>query len=131
NVLSSWLSIKRLHPALFYLPYTQIILAPFERKSVSVRYNGNADLGLVEDELMLLSFGSFTTFISLRVVGSVALCVLEQKLDFGPTDIYFSSVQKKLNLLNLDTIRSLVVTFTTSTHELIVNHDEEVVLAPG
>ncbi|KAH6584138.1 hypothetical protein BASA61_007659 [Batrachochytrium salamandrivorans] len=115
----------------FYLPYTQIILAPFERKSVSVRYNGNADLGLVEDELMLLSFGSFTTFISLRVVGSVALCVLEQKLDFGPTDIYFSSVQKKLNLLNLDTIRSLVVTFTTSTHELIVNHDEEVVLAPG
>ncbi|KAJ1342631.1 hypothetical protein BSLG_002729 [Batrachochytrium salamandrivorans] len=115
----------------FHLPYTQIILAPFERKSVSVRYNGNADLGLVEDELMLLSFGSFTTFISLRVVGSVALCVLEQKLDFGPTDIYFSSVQKKLNLLNLDTIRSLVVTFTTSTHELIVNHDEEVVLAPG
>ncbi|KAH6592798.1 hypothetical protein BASA50_007849 [Batrachochytrium salamandrivorans] len=115
----------------FHLPYTQIILAPFERKSVSVRYNGNADLGLVEDELMLLSFGSFTTFISLRVVGSVALCVLEQKLDFGPTDIYFSSVQKKLNLLNLDTIRSLVVTFTTSTHELIVNHNEEVVLAPG
>ncbi|KAH6576642.1 hypothetical protein BASA60_004435 [Batrachochytrium salamandrivorans] len=100
------------------LSFIVIILAPFERKSVSVRYNGNADLGLVEDELMLLSFGSFTTFISLRVVGSVALCVLEQKLDFGTNRHILFIVSVKFPITNLGLVTSQIQVYVAAGYPI-------------
>ncbi|XJO75841.1 hypothetical protein BDV3_006456 [Batrachochytrium dendrobatidis] len=115
----------------FNLPQTQLILSPFERKAMSVKFNAHELDGPIEDEIMLISFGGEATRLPLRAMCSFSLKVLEQKLEFGPTDIYFLHVQKKLNLQNLDTVRSLAVQFSTSTHELVVNNNKHIVMQPG
>eukprot|EP00842_Homolaphlyctis_polyrhiza_P004088 jgi/Hompol1/4680/HPOL_000802-RA len=114
----------------FSLPNTQVMLAPRDHKTITVKCHG-VDNEYLEDMLVLVSFGCDVTRIPLTARCSRSLHVLEQSIDFGPTDIYFSPVNKRINLHNLDSLRPLPVSFQTSTHELTINRNEPVLLKPG
>ncbi|KAJ3296006.1 hypothetical protein HK104_002087 [Borealophlyctis nickersoniae] len=115
--------------AMFQLASTQIILMPKERKTFQVRFTPTSE-GPISDELMLVAFGGEVTRISLVGVCSQTLRVLDTKLDFGPTDIYYNAVVKRVSLMNRDKRCSLPVSFESSTDELIINKGEPIILGP-
>ncbi|KAI8927982.1 hypothetical protein BC831DRAFT_434564 [Entophlyctis helioformis] len=115
----------------FHLSHTQVMLAPRERRTITIKFHSGDAEGLLEDELILVSFGSDLNRLPLSAMCSNSLRVLERKIDFGPTDIYFSSVEKKVHLFNLDPTRSLPVSFQPSSREIVVNNHEPVILKPS
>nr|KAJ3422416.1 hypothetical protein HK105_008153 [Polyrhizophydium stewartii] len=115
----------------FHLSNTQVLLGARERKTISIKCHAGDAEGQLEDELFVVAMSRETHCLTLSATCSQALKVLGSKLDFGPTDIYFSGVEKKLNLTNFDPERPLVVSFRTSTHELSINRMQPVILKPS
>ena len=114
----------------FSVPASQIVLRPKETRTIPVKCAAD-EFGDVEDELIVLSNGYGVKRIALHAFCSSSLRVLNEKIDFGPTDIYYSSVIKKMHLINLDKAKPLPVTFTVSTDEIVINQNAQIVLAPG
>ncbi|KAI9209922.1 uncharacterized protein BJ171DRAFT_609460 [Polychytrium aggregatum] len=116
--------------SMFQLVSTQLTTPAFARRQFTIKFTPTA-LGPVQDRVAFVTFGGKFGFLTLKGVGGSALRVLDSKLDFGPTDHYYSAASKSLVLRNCQLNHSLPVTFETSTHEIIVNNGEPVFLAPG
>ncbi|RKO94673.1 hypothetical protein BDK51DRAFT_29030 [Blyttiomyces helicus] len=115
--------------SMFHIPSTQVVLPPKERKAFLIKFDPSAET-IAKDELILVAYGGEITKIPLNATCGHSLRILERRLDFGPTDIYYTSVVKKLTLTNRDDKRSLPVDFECSTDEVLVNDGMPVMLEP-
>ncbi|KAJ3034628.1 hypothetical protein HDV00_004834 [Rhizophlyctis rosea] len=115
----------------FKLPQSVITLGPKERKVFNVIFAPTEDHAAESDpdpggrkceaELVVVSSIS-SEILSLPISGIVgeSIRVLETKLDFGPTDIYYGSVARGVNLWNL-TDRDVKVVWEGSSDEIWVS----------
>ncbi|KAJ3172958.1 hypothetical protein HDU88_004416 [Geranomyces variabilis] len=114
--------------AMFHIYPTQTILNPKEKKTFQIRFEPTAD-GDIRDHLLVVAFGGEVSKIKLAGTSGQALRILDSKLDFGPTDIYYNAVVKRISVKNRDKT-PMPVTFVSSTRELIVNDGRPVILQP-
>lgn len=114
----------------FQIPSSELTLDPNDTTSITVSFNPSME-GRCTGTLYIIANGGQVEKVQLFGTGGSALNVLEEKLDFGPVDIYFAGSRRNLNLINHDQLRSLPINFTSSTSELIVNSNQPVVLGPG
>ncbi|KAJ3150028.1 hypothetical protein HDU86_006752 [Geranomyces michiganensis] len=113
---------------MFHIYPTQTILNPKEKKTFQIRFEPTAD-GEIRDHLLVVAFGGEVSKIKLSGISGQALRVLDSKLDFGPTDIYYNAVVKRVSVKNRDKT-PMPVSFVSSTQELIVNDGSPVILQP-
>ncbi|KNC96380.1 uncharacterized protein SPPG_08279 [Spizellomyces punctatus DAOM BR117] len=114
--------------SMFQISPTQTVLMPKERKLFQIKFCPTME-GVLLDQLLLVAFGGEVYRIRLDAVCGEALHILDTKLDFGPTDIYYNAVVKRVTLKNRDK-KPLPVSFEASTDELKLNKDVPIVLAP-
>ncbi|KAI9004707.1 hypothetical protein BC832DRAFT_557874, partial [Gaertneriomyces semiglobifer] len=115
--------------AQFQITPTQTVLTPKEKKNFQIKFAATV-VGEAMDELILVAFGGEITRIDLKGVCGEALHLVDSKLDFGPTDIFFNSAVKRIMLTNRSNI-PLPVSFECSTNEIIVNRNKPVILDAG
>ncbi|KAI8822039.1 uncharacterized protein EV422DRAFT_414299 [Fimicolochytrium jonesii] len=113
---------------MFQIYPTQTILAAHEKKSFQLKFVPNIEAE-VSDALLVVALGGELTKVLLEAVGGRALHVLDTRLDFGPTDIYYNPVVRKMTLRNRDR-KPLPVTCIASTNELSVHYGLPITLEP-
>ena len=69
-------------------------------------------------------------FINLKAVCGYSISI-DKKINFGPTDIYYRAASKRITVENKDPLYPLSVPFITSTKEIIVNENQQVMLHPN
>ncbi|KAJ3017962.1 hypothetical protein HKX48_003248 [Thoreauomyces humboldtii] len=112
--------------SMFQIYPTQTILNPKEKKPFMIKFVPTAN-GDIFDQLLVVAFGGEISKIGLEGVAGQALHILDTKLDFGPTDIYYNSVVKKMTIRNRDTV-PMPVHHVASTAEIVVNHGKPLLL---
>ncbi|KAI9095893.1 hypothetical protein DFS34DRAFT_166252 [Phlyctochytrium arcticum] len=117
------------HSSMFQITPTQSVLLPKERKHFHIKFTPTADVGTLSELLLLVAFGGEVSRIRLQATAGQALQVLDSKIDFGPTDIYYRAVTRSLVLKNASK-RDLPVVLESSTDELVLNHDIPLILEP-
>ncbi|KAI8912727.1 hypothetical protein EDD86DRAFT_274387 [Gorgonomyces haynaldii] len=103
-------------------------LEPNETRVVTVEFKSGVE-GKFNDALYIAAFGEQIIHLKLNAVASSSLSVLDTKLDFGPTDIFYNSVKKTITMVN-HTKDYLPVSTDVSTNEIVINHGQPLVLGP-
>ncbi|KAJ1562457.1 hypothetical protein HK405_011863, partial [Cladochytrium tenue] len=116
--------------AAFRSSFAQITLLPKEKRTFSVTFAPESEE--VHSAIIYVAAGCGAVIrVSLRGVGGEPLRVLDTKLDFGPTDVFYGSVSRRLFLQNRDVENALDVLFDCSSDEMAVNGGRPVTLLPG
>lgn len=116
--------------SIFQLPQAQVVVPANDSKYVTIKCTFSKP-GPVSEEVIFAAFGG--QIIKVRLVGYCgrAMQVLEESLNFGPTDIFYDGVTKGLTIVNLDHTRTLAVAANFSSLEFVFNHGRELVLDAG
>ncbi|TPX57662.1 hypothetical protein PhCBS80983_g03707 [Powellomyces hirtus] len=113
---------------MFQIYPTQTILNPKEKKAFQIKFVPTFD-GNISDQLLLVAFGGEVSKIRLDGIAGQALHILDTKLDFGPTDVFYNPVVKRLTIRNRDKF-PMAVSFVCSTSEIVVNENRPLSLQP-
>ncbi|KAJ3141473.1 F-actin-capping protein subunit beta, partial [Physocladia obscura] len=116
----------------FVVPFqwSQPLLMPKETRHVKIQFCPLID-GEFQEKLNIFAMGGNLITINLNGFGGASLKVSETKIDFGPTDIFYNSVSRRLFLENKDPHHELPVRFQSSTNEIDFNSSKELILRPG
>ena len=114
----------------FETPLSDLVLQPREKKNLQVKFRPEEE-GIFSELLLVVSVGGEVIRVKLAGRGGSALKLYDTKLDFGPTDVHYEGVTKRLFLQNKFTDRILPVSFEPSTNEIVVNNGKPVILKPN
>ncbi|KAJ3071797.1 Ribonucleoside-diphosphate reductase large subunit [Podochytrium sp. JEL0797] len=116
----------------FAVPFSwsQPLLLPKEKKSIKILFKPTAD-GVFKEKLYIIAMGGDVYSVDLKGTGGPTIKVSEEKLDMGPTDIYYNSVSRRIFVENKDPVNEIPVRFHVSTDEIEVNHCSDLMLSPG
>lgn len=114
----------------FILPQAQVVIPAHDVKHVTLKASFMKE-GHVEETLILVAYGGQIVKIKLKAYCGKSFKILEDSLNFGPTDIFFQGVTKKLTFINQSKEKSLVVSHTSSSNEILVNDGNQIILSPG
>ena len=114
----------------FHLPQAQIVLPPHEVKHVTMKASFLAE-GDIRENLILIAYGGQMIKLRLTAHCGKSMKLLEDNLNFGPTDIFFDPIVKKLTMINMSQKNSLAISYMTSTDEIQINQGKRIILEPG
>jgi hypothetical protein len=114
----------------FSVGSSQTVFQPKEKKSLSIKFNPTVE-GAISDSLVLVAFGGEVSKIQLKGHGGESVLLIDKSLDFGPTDIFYGSVSRRLFLQNRDLENEYPIFCETTTNEISINHNQQLSLAPG
>ncbi|KAJ3268590.1 Cilia- and flagella-associated protein 47 [Terramyces sp. JEL0728] len=113
----------------FQIPQSQVVIPARDSKCIIIK--GEFPLEKVYNEtLIICAFGGQIIKVNLKATVGPQLTILEDKLNFGPTDIFFNRVTKKLNLINRCKETKLLVMAKPSTNEIEFNNGSQLILKP-
>ncbi|KAI9338150.1 hypothetical protein BDR26DRAFT_935284 [Obelidium mucronatum] len=116
----------------FSVPFSwsQPTLLPKEKKAIKVVFTPTLD-GDFKETLYIIAMGGDIYSVNLTGCGGSSIKVLENKIDMGPTDHYYSAVSRRLFLENKDLKNEVPVKFHVSSDEVEINNLNELLLRPG
>ncbi|KAI9346790.1 hypothetical protein DFJ73DRAFT_466369 [Zopfochytrium polystomum] len=114
----------------FILSPSQATLPPREKRLFRIQFAPTAD-EVCSDVLYIVAFGGQVTQIRIFASGGEPIRLLDNRIDFGTTDIYYGSVGRRIFLQNRDEINSVPVLVDSSTDEIEVNKGKSIILKPG
>jgi hypothetical protein len=124
------LSVSNNCKSMFTLPFVQGLLSKDDLTTISVVCTPTHS-GTISTTLYLIAFGIQTFEIKMIVHCGNSLIILDRELQFGPTDIYFNGVSKNMLFKNLNKLQAAPITFKSSSNELLINRNKELILLPG
>jgi hypothetical protein len=116
--------------SMFTVSPSQVTLLPREKRDFQITFSPFIS-GPVRDTLVIISLAGEVNRVSVDAFAGQSLRVLESKVDFGPTDIFYGSVTRKITLKNENNLEPLPVHIEGSTFELTVDNGRKMVLRPG
>lgn len=115
--------------AAFQLSATELSFKPHETKTMSIKFRPSAK-GALKATLVFASVLGDVHKVSLKGHGGNAIKVHETSLNFGSTDISLNGSIRRIVIENMDSSRSVPVSFSTSSREIVVNDNEPLLLKP-
>jgi len=117
----------------FIFPFESDELRPNEKKMYKGKFLPTKnDKGREFTNQILVVTGSGETLrIDLCGRCDESVIIYKNKLDFGPTDIYSSSITKTLIIENIDKYNKVPILTEASTNEIIINDNENIILNPS
>ncbi|KAJ3333298.1 hypothetical protein HDU76_009624 [Blyttiomyces sp. JEL0837] len=114
----------------FMITPLQSALLPKEKRMFKIRF------GPTEEEeynmiFYVIALGGEVYKLNVRGKGGYALKFLDNKLDFGPTDIYYDQVVKRVFVQNRDEKNSYPLLAEVSSDEIVINDNKPVLIPPG
>ncbi|KAJ3407855.1 hypothetical protein HDV05_005247, partial [Chytridiales sp. JEL 0842] len=116
--------------SMFSITPSQAVLLPNETKQFQITFSPFIT-GNITDHLLIVSFGGEVSRVSVHGYSGPSVRVLETKLDFGPTDIFYNAVSRKITLINDNDKEYVPVRFESSTYEITVDEGRSIQLLPG
>ncbi|KAI8846453.1 hypothetical protein BC829DRAFT_419195 [Chytridium lagenaria] len=113
----------------FSLSPSQVVLSPKERRTFTIKFQPNVD-GDIASTLVMVAFGGEVHRIQIHGVGGQPLRIMDTKTDFGPTDIYYDKILRKVFIENNDPTQTYTIMPEYSTNEVIINSDIPMQLLP-
>ncbi|KAI8896807.1 hypothetical protein BC833DRAFT_629307 [Globomyces pollinis-pini] len=114
----------------FQIQQTQVIVPASDTKYVSIKATFTQP-GPVNEQVIIIALAGQLMKINLKGYCGEPLSCLEEQVNFGPTDIFFKPVEKRLKFINLDLEHSLPITAISSTNELTINNGNPIILKPN
>ncbi|KAI8618802.1 ribonucleotide reductase [Chytriomyces sp. MP71] len=120
------------HEAQFNIPFSssQVLLQAKEKKTIKITFCPTKE-GRFRETVYVIALGGDVYSINIEANGGPAVKVIDSKVDFGPTDVYYGSVSRRLFLENRDPENEITVKFQPTTDEIVVNQGNNLVLDPG
>ncbi|KAJ3253609.1 Cilia- and flagella-associated protein 47 [Boothiomyces macroporosus] len=118
------------YSSFFQVPQSQAVIPARDSKCIVIK--GEFPVERTYNEtLIICGFGGQLIRVKLRVAVGPQLVILEDKLNFGATDIFFNGISKKINIINRSVDAKLLVMAKATTNEIEFNNGNQLVLKPG
>jgi hypothetical protein len=124
------LLIKNEVSHIFQVLGTQITIASNQERHFTVTASPEVE-GTAKTDLFLVAHGGQVVRLKMTVHCGESIKVLDSKINFGPTDIFFEPAERKLDILNNDKKNRVPISYSCSTPEVELNGGEALFLEPG
>ncbi|KAJ3193442.1 hypothetical protein HK101_004835 [Irineochytrium annulatum] len=115
--------------ASFSVSQAQILLISKERRSFQIKFMPTSH-GPAVDKLIIVGLGGEVYKVTLEGFGGHSVKVLDTKIDFGPTDIFYDPIERRVFLENKDDSHVLYLGHDATTKEVTFNNGEPLVIQP-
>jgi hypothetical protein len=125
--------------SVFQLPQTQYTLGPKEKRYITIKFLPT-ELKKYSAKIGIVAFGGQVQWyphkililrVSLSGVSRSLLKVYDSRIDFGPVDIFYNGVTRKIMLENTHKTIPLQVQYTASTSGISLNDGLPLILEAG
>ncbi|KAJ3108170.1 hypothetical protein HDU97_002082 [Phlyctochytrium planicorne] len=113
----------------FSLTPSQVVLTPKERRNFSIKFTPSFE-DTINATLIVIAFGGEIHRLHLHAICGQPLRILDPKLDFGPTDIYYDKVLRRIHLENKSN-QPHRICWESSSNEIIANNGKSINCKPG
>ncbi|ORX82149.1 hypothetical protein BCR32DRAFT_195791, partial [Anaeromyces robustus] len=120
--------LEKKYSSLFIISEKQVTIEKNDSKIITLTLS-IPKVGEINCKCVITTKMGEIYFIKLKAVVDYSIDI-DKKINFGPTDIYYKSSSKKINIENKDPIYPLSIPLIPSSKEIVINNNEQVILKP-
>jgi len=120
--------LEKKYNSIFLISEKQVLIEKVDEKIITLTLC-TPNIGKINCRCVITTSLGEIYFIKLKAECGYAI-LIDKKINFGPTDIYYNNASKKITLENRDSVYPISLPLIPSTNEIVINDNKPFILNP-